>query len=216
MKLKNYVLYTPDRVIGDDRRDPWVSWQHHLERTNPPRGGVDCVADIGTPIFAPTLGQVNWVRDNGGAGNQIEFAHSENKGWSDIFSHLGTDGNTDGFAVPDGTVVKQGTLIGYTGNSGGVDPHLHRHLLDPYDTRKNPWDYFTNVGSLQHEQENDMEPVILQTSSAGAKYLYNPNTKTKRSINSLEWSIMRKAEAAGAKLIVVTVTADEINSIPGK
>ena len=136
MALKNYILNGPSVVIEDDRRDPHVSWQNHLDRTKG-RGGVDLVAAVGTPIYAPTDGVMDWRKNDGSAGNSCRFWHDDNKGWKDVFSHLSR------YIGKDMQHFKQGELIAYSGNSGGVTQHLHRHLLDPNDVRRNPWDHFT-------------------------------------------------------------------------
>ena len=136
MALKNYILTGPSVVILDDDRDPHVSWQNHLDRTKG-RGGVDLVAAVGTPIYAPTDGVMDWRKNDGSAGNSCRFWHDDNKGWKDVFSHLSR------YIGKDMQHFKQGELIAYSGNSGGVTQHLHRHLLDPNDVRRNPWDYFT-------------------------------------------------------------------------
>lgn len=144
MALNNYVLNGPSTVIADDNRDPYVSWQHHLDRSG--RGGVDLVADVGTPVLAPTPGTMNWVPNDGSAGNSCRFNHDQNPGWADVFSHL------DRYVGSNGQHFNQGDIIAYSGNTGPVDQHLHRHLLDPSGSRQNPWSYFgsanpsTNTG----------------------------------------------------------------------
>lgn len=135
MSLKNYFLEAPSRVIGDDNRDPDTSWKNHLARTNGLRGGVDIVADIGTPIIARTNGTVKRLPNDGSAGNSMQFAHDDNPGWRDVFSHLSS--------YVAGTHFNRGDVIAYSGNTGGVIPHLHWHLLDPNGNRQNPWHYFS-------------------------------------------------------------------------
>lgn len=137
MPLKNYILNGPSVVILDDDRDPHVSWRNHLARTQGLRGGVDLVAKVGTPIYAPTDGVMDWRKNDGSAGNSCRFVHDDNKGWKDVFSHLSW------YVGKDMQHFNQGELIAYSGNSGGVTQHLHRHLLDPNDVRQNPWDHFT-------------------------------------------------------------------------
>lgn len=131
--LTGYVINGPSTVILDDDRDPFVSWQHHLDRTG--RGGVDCVAEVGTPVLAPCDGYVDRRPNNGTAGNSMEFFHDANPGWRTVFSHL------DSYVGEDYQHFKQGEVIAYSGDSGGVDAHLHRHLLDPNDNRQNEWDW---------------------------------------------------------------------------
>ncbi|MGG7466603.1 M23 family metallopeptidase [Plantibacter sp. YIM 135347] len=146
MALTNYVLNGPSVVILDDNRDPYVSWQNHLARTG--RGGVDLVASIGTPVLAPTPGVLQRVPNDGSAGNSSRFHHDQNPGWADVFSHL------SGYVGVDGQHFNQGEIIAYTGDSGAPGaPHLHRHLLDPSGTRRNPWDYFGPATPILKEQD---------------------------------------------------------------
>jgi len=137
MSLNDYILNGPSRVIADDDRDPYVSWQHHLDRTNGLRGGVDLVAAVGTPILAPTDGWMDHVPNDGSAGNSCRFRHEHNPGWKDVFSHLLS------YTRQSGSYFRQGEIVALSGDTGGVSPHLHRHLLDPSNTRRNPWDYFS-------------------------------------------------------------------------
>ena len=137
MILSDYILNGPSVVILADRRDPAVSWTNHLNRTHQRRGGVDLVAPVGTPVYAPTAGRMYHRPKDGSAGNSSRFRHSQNHGWADVFSHLSAYNGTDG------QLFNQGDLIALTGDTGGVWPHLHRHLLDPRGIRRNPWAYFS-------------------------------------------------------------------------
>lgn len=137
MGLNNYKANGPLTVIADDLRDPYVSWQHHLDRTGGARGGVDLVAGKGTPVLAPTAGWVRRRPNNGTAGNSMWFEHRDNPGWGDVFSHL------SGYEGGEGQFFEQDQVIAYTGDSGGVIAHLHRHL-EKGGVRYNPWDYFSS------------------------------------------------------------------------
>jgi hypothetical protein len=141
MALDRYILNGPSTVILYDKRDPYVSWQNHLNRTGGHNGGVDLVAGIGTPVLAPTPGKWFHLPKNGTAGNSGVFKHDLNKGWSDVFSHLSR------YVGAYGQHFNQGDVIGYSGNTGGVAPHVHRHLLDPQGRRQNPWNYFSPVST---------------------------------------------------------------------
>lgn len=137
MSLNRYILNGPSVVILDDDRDPRVSWQHHLDRTGGLRPGVDLVARVGTPVLAPTPGIMDRRPDDGSAGNSCRFKHDLNPGWADVFSHLSS------YVGRDYQHFEQGEVIAYTGNSGGVAEHLHRHLLDPAGVRRFPWDFWS-------------------------------------------------------------------------
>jgi len=170
MALKNYCLNGPSTVILLDGRNANTSWQNHLNRTRGLRGGVDLVAVIGTPIYAPTAGRWMHRPNNGTAGHSGEFFHDANPGWRDVFSHLSRyNGATNRH-------FEQGDLIGWTGNSGRVDQHLHRHLLDPQNRRQNPWLHFTPVSAtaaggstaiiLNRKKRNKMN-LVWDTSGTG-------------------------------------------------
>lgn len=175
MSLKNYVLNGPSVVILEDDRDPYVSWQHHLDRTGGARGGVDLVAAVGTPILAPTAGTMVHVPDDGSAGNSSRFYHDDNEGWKDVFSHIST------YAGKSGQHFEQGDVIAYSGDSGGVAPHVHRHLLDPSNVRRNPWDYFTPSSAAggnerpitPQEEEMAAAVVIQQVTGSGKNTLWH-------------------------------------------
>lgn len=139
MALKNYMLIGPiQTVIADDQRDWYVSWDHHVARAGAGRGGVDLVAVVGTPVVAPTAGTMVHVPNDGSAGNSSRFYHDDNSGWKDVFSHLSS------YAAGSGQHFAVGQTIAYSGNTGGVTQHLHRHLLDPSNVRRNPKDYFSD------------------------------------------------------------------------
>ena len=151
MALENYILNGPSTVILFDKRDHAQSWQRHLDTTRQLRGGIDLVAVVGTPVYAPTPGRWWWLKNNGTAGNSGEFHHDLNKGWRDVFSHL------SGYVGKTGQHFEQGELIGWTGNTGRVVQHLHRHLLDPQNKRRNPWLYFSGTSTAS----NAGTPIVI-------------------------------------------------------
>ena len=193
MALKNYVLNGPSTVILADSRDPAQSWRNHLNRTSGLRGGVDLVAPIGTPVYAPTAGTWRWLKNNGGAGNSGQFSHDANPGWRDVFSHLSR------YVGWSGKHFTQGQIIAYTGNTGGVVQHLHRHLLDPQGNRRNPWLYFTASSTaalsttLITEQDDDMY-ILQDPAPTGAIYLAGPGAVIHIQ-NSADHAILRRLVA---------------------
>lgn len=137
MALTGFSVHSPSTVILDDGRDPDVSWANH-ERRYPGqsnRGGVDVVAPVGTPVHAWADGTVRNLANQGSAGNVAHLDLAHDPGWSMEAKHLSR------FAVPNGQWVAAGTVIGYSGTSGGVAPHVHYNLLDPRGIRRNPWHY---------------------------------------------------------------------------
>ncbi|MBU0536978.1 MAG: M23 family metallopeptidase [Gammaproteobacteria bacterium] len=88
-------------------------------------GDADLRAAIGTPVYATADGVVELAgMNNGGFGRMIKLSH--NFGFVSVFGHLSKT------SVASGDYVRQGDLIGYTGNTGlSSAPHLHyevRHL----------------------------------------------------------------------------------------
>ncbi|WP_269619852.1 M23 family metallopeptidase [Zhongshania sp. BJYM1] len=88
-------------------------------------GGADLRAAIGTPVYATADGVVELSgKSTGGFGEMIKLNH--NFGFVTVFGHLSKT------SVAVGDYVRQGDLIGYTGNTGlSSAPHLHyevRHL----------------------------------------------------------------------------------------
>jgi len=151
-------------VIQADDRDPYVSWQNHLERGS--AGGVDCVARKGTPIYAPADCDIVNTRNNGTGGNTVTMWFED--GWRDQFMHL------DRFVIEG--EKKQGELVGYSGDSGSPgQPHVHWHRIDMHGKRHNPWDYFTSStsgGTGRPLEGDDDMPFMTQRQDTGGTYLH--------------------------------------------
>lgn len=136
MALQGFTIHSPSTVIKQDNRDPETSWYRHEREAGANRGGVDVVAAVGTPVYAWADGTVLHQPDNGSAGNVIKLALAHDPGWSLDYKHLSR------YAVPHGRWVAEGTLIGYSGDSGAPgQPHVHYNLVDPNGIRRNPWKY---------------------------------------------------------------------------
>lgn len=138
-------------VIEADDRDPWVSWQAHLRRKS--LGGVDVVAPIGTPIYAPAAGELRNIPDNGSGGHTATLYFPDE--WRDQFMHLSR--------FVDQGWKNKGDLIGYSGDSAAPgQPHVHWHRIDPTGRRRNPWDYFTGSNTAGGDRDiiENETPVI--------------------------------------------------------
>jgi murein DD-endopeptidase MepM/ murein hydrolase activator NlpD len=82
--------------------------------------GVDLMAAVGTPVYAAGDGVVLGAEPKGRYGNWIEIEHAGKL--ATVYGHLSA------FApgIVAGAPVKQGDLIGFTGNTGRTTgPHLH-------------------------------------------------------------------------------------------
>lgn len=81
--------------------------------------GVDWATPVGTPVMAVADGTISFAGIAGGFGNHVRIQHP---GFETSYSHL--ERFAEGATV--GKAVKQGDLIGYSGNSGlSTGPHLH-------------------------------------------------------------------------------------------
>ncbi|MDQ0894419.1 M23 family metallopeptidase [Agromyces ramosus] len=170
------------RVIAADNRDPAASWASHRSRRPASLGGVDCVAPIGTPIYAPDDCFVTRIPNNGSGGNTLRMAFGD--GWVDEFMHFSRFG--------DGSVgdTKKGELVGFSGDSGAPgQPHVHWHRIGAWyrdewgsTNRYNPWNFFGSTpagaggstpagadGTPNIDRLEDDMPFIL--SSAGGQDL---------------------------------------------
>ncbi|KAB0612143.1 peptidoglycan DD-metalloendopeptidase family protein [Campylobacter hyointestinalis] len=93
--------------------------------------GIDLRADIGTPIYAPADGVIEFAGyNNSGFGYLVIIEH--NFGFKTRFAHMSRKD-----VVKEGDFVKKGDLIGYSGNTGlSTGPHLHyeiRFIQRPLD-----------------------------------------------------------------------------------
>lgn len=171
MALHGFQIHPPSTVILDDDRNPDVSWANHEARypgqTN--RGGVDVVAPVGTPVHAWADGTVRNLANQGSAGNVVHLDLAHDPGWSMEAKHLSR------FAVPNGQWVARGSVIGYSGTSGGVAPHVHYNLLDPRGIRRNPWHYTENgsasAGTVAAPPERKLMDLVA---NGNDWYLYGP------------------------------------------
>lgn len=153
-ELSNYKLLGPATVTAASGGTPDLSWQWHLNSGS--AGGVDLVASEGTAVLAATAGFVTYQSHSDNRGNGCRLAHEANVGWSDEYFHLQADK-----PVTDGAWVAQGTVIAYSGKSGGVAAHLHRHLISPQGARQNPWDYFSSDPPVDSLDLGDAMPYLL-------------------------------------------------------
>ena len=95
-------------------------------RGNRQHEGVDISVPIGTVIYAPINGTLTSKRQAGGKGYGTYLLLKSGQ-TTLLFGHLnGTNGLHEG----NSKSVKQGQIIGYTGNSGNsTGPHLHFEVI---------------------------------------------------------------------------------------
>ena len=83
--------------------------------------GVDLAAPMDTPIFATLSGKVTRAATSDSYGNYIELDHGN--GLMSLYGHCNAHN------VRVGTVVRQGEVIAFVGNTGvSTGPHLHFEL----------------------------------------------------------------------------------------
>ncbi|MBP6115304.1 MAG: M23 family metallopeptidase [Neisseriaceae bacterium] len=80
--------------------------------------GLDIRAAIGTRVQATAAGMVSVAETQSGYGNVVKIEHAF--GFQTVFAHL------DKLLVQPGDLVKQGTIVAESGNTGrSTGPHLH-------------------------------------------------------------------------------------------
>lgn len=123
--------------------------------------GVDGIAAIGTPVYAPEDGTVymsaNGVRDqytaNSVAGNTIVIKGKQYEHW---LLHL------DKRILLAGNQVKEGQLIGYSGNTGFVTgPHLHWGVRPHKPNISNGYRGFIDPLTLNFDKEDTMDRAAI-------------------------------------------------------
>lgn len=83
--------------------------------------GVDYAAKTGTPIKATGDGKIQFLGKQSGYGRVIIIQHDDQR-YTTLYAHLSAFNNR----FKQGTMVKQGDIIGYVGQSGlASGPHLH-------------------------------------------------------------------------------------------
>ncbi len=97
------------------RKDPFTGMRAF-------HGGLDIVAEHGSPIRAPAAGRVTRAAREPGYGNAIYIAHG--RGITTRYAHL------DRLAARPGDRVVRGDIIGYVGDTGrSLGAHLHYEVL---------------------------------------------------------------------------------------
>ncbi len=95
---------------------------HPILKIKRMHNGVDMLSNIGTPVYAPGGGKVEYVGRKGGFGKTIIVNHGF--GYKTLYGHLNK------YKVKKGQRIKRGDLIALTGSSGKLStgPHLHYEI----------------------------------------------------------------------------------------
>ena len=117
------------------------------ERRGKTHNGIDFATPEGTDVMASADGRVIWVGYSGSLGKwneEKEMWDEKPSGFGNSVFILHNDGYITGYAhlkdynVDYGQFVKQGEVIGHSGNTGGsTGPHLHFELIDGNQIRQN-------------------------------------------------------------------------------
>jgi murein DD-endopeptidase MepM/ murein hydrolase activator NlpD len=84
--------------------------------------GIDIAVDAGTTVRAAMDGKVADVGYNGNFGNYVILSHAD--GYQTLYGHLTKA------TVTVGTMLSQGSALGFSGNTGySTGPHLHFGLF---------------------------------------------------------------------------------------
>ncbi|MEM6802521.1 MAG: peptidoglycan DD-metalloendopeptidase family protein [Bacteroidota bacterium] len=112
----------------------WGSRIHPIHKEKKWHFGIDLKAETGTPVIASASGTVVFSKTSeGGYGKHIRLKHED--GFETMYAQLSD------MKVEAGQTVKQGEVIGLTGNSGAsTGPHLHFEILKD-NKRVNPNTY---------------------------------------------------------------------------
>ena len=94
-------------------------YRHHpIKRRYMMHDGIDFRAATGTRVYASKTGRISTAKWKSGYGRIIVIQHADD--FSTAYAHLSR------ISVSVGDIVKQGQVIGLTGNSGlSTGPHLH-------------------------------------------------------------------------------------------
>lgn len=99
--------------------------------------GIDYATPVGTPIYAPIDGVAKETDyfDQYGYGNYIKIQNDKE---GVVLAHF-----KDRSPIKPGTTIKQGDLVGYSGNSGNsTGPHLHMSYWREPRNRENGFNGF--------------------------------------------------------------------------
>lgn len=134
-------------------------------------GGIDYGVSSGTPVVAAADGTVSYT-DSSALGQVIRVSHGG--GFATQYAHLSRR------SAPVGASVKQGELIGYSGNSGSqsTGPHLHFELWQG-GGRVNPAPYLGigfSSSALQSSTFGETSSGLFSAGSAPAPSLVTTGT----------------------------------------
>ena len=104
---------------------------HPITKERKFHNGVDIAVPTGTSLYSAVNGTVIDSHYSTSAGNMITI--QTETGWKVTFMHM------DSRVISQGEKVKQGQLVGYSGNTGNsTGPHLHLEVKNAEGEYVNP------------------------------------------------------------------------------
>ena len=145
---------------------------------------IDLRAAVDTPVYAAEGGTVDWVQAWDGHstsgdqsyGNLVRIRHADYKGGilRTLYAHL------DRYCVTNGQTVKEGELIGYSGNTGNTTgPHLHFEVWLS-GTRRNPLNWLDDDFACAYstvllgDYTSVKRPATTDTEKIGSQFVIGP------------------------------------------
>lgn len=108
-------------VVGGRITSNFGARRHPILGYTRMHAGIDFGAAYGSPIYAVGDGRVIFSGWHGGHGNYVKLDHGG--GYATGYGHMSR------IAVPTGSMVRAGQVIGYVGSTGlSTGPHLHYEL----------------------------------------------------------------------------------------
>ena len=134
--------------------------RHPIYKVQKMHTGVDFVAASGTPIYATADGTIHFAGMSGGYGRVVRVRH-EKANRMTLYAHLSSF--ADG--IREGTEVKRGQIIAYSGNTGvSTAPHLHYEVRTLDNKPLNP--VYTFVpGMTPAEYRRMLKDATVETAS---------------------------------------------------
>lgn len=132
--------------------------------------GTDYATPMNTPLVAVGDGVIADVNSNNSAGTGRWLRLNLSNGQSVRYLHLNS------IAKKVGTKVKQGEVIAYSGNSGGVGSHVHISLFNsPNDPFKNAIDFEDYIGgsgaNVDIDNGSNPIPVLVEEDEMTATFI---------------------------------------------
>lgn len=117
--------YNTDYPSGDPTAGKGRVTSLYGPRNGKFHSGVDLAVPVGTELYATASGKVTKARntDPNGYGESVEISHRD--GRVSKYAHMSR------YNVSEGTYVRKGDLIGWSGNTGySTGPHLHYEIWE--------------------------------------------------------------------------------------